>query len=276
MISDLSRGDDVAQDRVLSCVNLGLRLSGNQVLAGLYLSVSAGEWIGLLGPNGAGKSSALRALSGSLRESRRVAMQGMVVISGLDTRTLSNRAKGRLVAVVPQSPVFPTGVSVSDYVLLGRTPHLALMARPGATDRDIVEELLIQLDLTAFRHRAVTDLSGGERQRAVIARSLAQQAPVLVLDEPTSALDVGHQQQVLELVDALRIKHGLVVISAMHDLSLAGQYAHRLVLLADGLVSTQGSPQQVLDPVELRVLYDARLHAVELPGGHVAVLPVRG
>ena len=260
---------------VLNCEGLGLRLGGTSVLTALDLEAKSGEWIVLLGPNGAGKSSALRALSGSLRASRRVVVEGSVTIDGVPIDKLSKRAIGRLIAVVPQSPVFPVGVSTYHYVMLGRTPHLGMFASPGRHDQEVVEELFVRLDLCAFRDRSVVSLSGGERQRAVIARALAQEAPVLVLDEPTSALDVGHQQQVLELVDRLREEHGLVVISSMHDLSLAGQYAHQIVLLDAGSVLIHGSPRRVLDPDALRKLYNAHLHAVDLPSGHIAVLPVR-
>jgi iron complex transport system ATP-binding protein len=270
-----STGSTGTRAPVLSCVDVGLRLAGTTVLGGLTLDAAAGEWIVLLGPNGAGKSSALRVLSGSLRSSRRVVVDGRVSIHGVSLGELSQRDVGRTVAVVPQSPIFPIGMSTYEYVLLGRTPHLGPFANPGPEDREIVEELMKRLDLDAFQHRTLTSLSGGERQRAVIARALAQHAPVLVLDEPTSALDVGHQQQVLELVDTLREEHGLVVISAMHDLSLAGQYAHKLVLLNAGSVLTHGSPRSVLETESLRKIYDAHLHSVDLPSGHVAVLPMR-
>ena len=268
-------GQAAAGGVVLRCRSLGLRLGNSTVLSDLTLDVRAGEWIVLLGPNGAGKSSALRVMSGSLRPSRRVIVSGEVSVHGHSIGGLSRRALGQLIAVVPQSPIFPLGVSTADYVMLGRTPHLGFLAGPGRQDRQVVEELMDRLDLGRFSQRQVLHLSGGERQRAVIARALAQKAPVLVLDEPTSALDVGHLQQVLELVDSLRIEHGLVVVSAMHDLSLAGQYAHRLVLLNEGGVVTQGNPRVVLDPEALRDLYGARLYGVDLPSGHVAVLPVR-
>ena len=260
---------------VLSCVGLALRLHGSQLLHGLSLHAAAGEWLALLGPNGAGKTTALRVIAGSLRSNRKVVVEGTVAVRGMSVFAMSKRELGRTIAVVPQSPVFPVGMTTCDYILLGRTPHLGLLAGPGSVDRLIVADLLKRLDLEPFADRAITSLSGGEKQRAVIARALAQEAPVLVLDEPTSALDVGHQQQVLELVDQLRVERGIVVVSAMHDLSLAGQYAHTLVLLDQGGVVLQGKPRDVLDPGPLGRLYDANLEALQLPSGHTAVLPVR-
>ncbi len=138
--------------------------------------------------------------------------------------------------MVPQIAVIPQGMRVLDYVLLGRTPYLAPWGAEGPEDVTLVERILGDLDLDGFGAREVAALSGGERQRVVLARALAQQARVLLLDEPTTALDIGHQQQVLELVDRLRQERGIAVVGAMHDLTLAGQFADRLMLLVDGAV----------------------------------------
>lgn len=261
---------------MFSCQGLTVRLGASTVLQSLDLRAKAGEWIGLLGPNGAGKSSALRALSGVLRtQGSAVEVSGSVEVAGHKLAELDRKAIGRLIAVVPQAPIIPVGMSVFEYALLGRTPHLGWFGRPGRADRVLVAELLERLDLARFSDRLLTSLSGGERQRAVIARALAQQAPVLLLDEPTSALDVGHQQQVLELVDELRVQHGLVVISAMHDLTLAGQYAHHLVLLVEGVGVGCGSPAEVLVAEVLERHYNARLRSVHSADGRIAVVPTR-
>jgi iron complex transport system ATP-binding protein len=261
---------------MFSCQGLTVRLGASTVLQSLDLRAKAGEWIGLLGPNGAGKSSALRALSGVLRtQGSSVEVSGIVEVGGQNLAKLDRKAVGRLIAVVPQSPVIPVGMGVFDYALLGRTPHLGWYGRPGRADKALVEALLERLDLARFSNRLLTSLSGGERQRAVIARALAQQAPVLLLDEPTSALDVGHQQQVLELVDELRMQHGLVVLSAMHDLTLAGQYAHHLVLLVEGVGVGCGSPAEVLVAELLERHYNARLRSVHSADGRIVVVPTR-
>lgn len=259
---------------VVRCRGLSVRYGDNPVLRPLDFDAEVGEWIGLLGPNGAGKSSALRAFLGVLR-GRSVAIEGDIEVGGVSLHRVRPRDIGRLVAFVPQLPVIPDGIAVEDYALLGRTPHLGWFGAPGASDRAIVAELLERLDLTEFRRRDLASLSGGERQRALIARALAQQAPVLLLDEPTSALDVGHQQQVLDLLDDLRRERGLVVIAAMHDLSLAGQYAHRLILLVNGVAVSSGAPGSVLTEAGIASAYGARVRTVHLADGQVAVLPVR-
>ena len=180
--------------------------------------VESGEWLGVIGPNGAGKSSLLRALAGL------VPHDGSILVDGHDLAAMSNKDRAKLVAYVPQEPLIPDDMSVFDYVLLGRTPYVSYFGVESRHDRDIVAEAIERLELGAFVERMLGELSGGERQRVVLARALAQQAPVLLLDEPTSALDIGHQQQALELVARLRHDDGLTVIAAMHDLTLAGTY----------------------------------------------------
>jgi iron complex transport system ATP-binding protein len=138
----------------------------------------------------------------------------------------------------------------------------------------IVESVLAQLGLSRFAARALETLSGGERQRVFLARALAQQAPLLLLDEPTSALDIGHQQEVLELVDALRKSHELTVIATMHDLSIAGEYAERLVLLAEGEIVISGSPSLVLTEELLERHYRARVRVIQGDFGPI-IVPVR-
>jgi cobalamin transport system ATP-binding protein len=166
-------------------------------------------------------------------------------------------------------------MTVTDYVLLGRTPYIPYLGSESRRDLAIVADVLDHLDLGAFAGRALDSLSGGERQRAVLARALAQQAPVLLLDEPTTGLDVGHQQQVLELVDSLRRDLELTVVSAMHDLTLAGQFADHLVLLDGGRVAADGPARTVLTERVISQHYHASVRVLEDPAGGIVVIPVR-
>jgi iron complex transport system ATP-binding protein len=179
----------------------------------------------------------------------------------------------RLVAFVPQKPETPPALTVAEYVLLGRTPHIRYLGGEGRRDRDAATRALRRLELEAFAERPLGSLSGGELQRTVLARALAQEAPVLLLDEPTTALDLGRQQLVLELVDALR-GDGLTVVTTMHDLTLAGQYAQRLVLLDEGSVVAEGTAAEVLSAPNVAAHYGANVRIVE-DGAGVFVLPVR-
>ncbi|MGW4296396.1 ABC transporter ATP-binding protein [Micromonospora chersina] len=247
---------------------LRVELGGTPILAGVDLAVAVGEWVTVIGPNGAGKSTLLRAVGGLLPA------PGAVSLFGTPINSLRRRDRARVVATVAQSPVVPAGMSVFDYVLLGRTPYIPALGRESAADLAAVHEVLDRLDLGAFGRRELATLSGGERQRVFLARALAQGATLLLLDEPTSALDIGHQQEVLELVDQLRRQHELTVLATMHDLSIAGEYADRLVLLAEGRVAAAGPPQEVLTEPLLARHYRANVRVI--PGDHgPLVVPVR-
>ena len=169
----------------------------------------------------------------------------------------------------------PLGMSVSQYVLLGRSAHFSYLGKESAGDRKLVATTLERLSLTDFAERPLESLSGGERQRAAIARALAQEAPVLLVDEPTSALDVGRQQEVLDLIDAERRDRQLTVISAMHDLTLAGQYAQSLALVVAGRLVHCGTPEAVLTEAAIAGHYRARVRVRPVGETVRAVVPDR-
>jgi iron complex transport system ATP-binding protein len=244
-------------------------LGGREVVRQVSATVEAGEWVALLGPNGAGKTSLLRAIAGLLP------YQGAVTLAGKPAAALGRRERARLLALVPQEPETPPWLTVAEYVLLGRTPHLGPLARESADDRDAAARALARLDLEAFADRTLATLSGGERQRAVVARALAQEAPIVLLDEPTAALDIGHQQQALELLDSLRADRQLTLVAAMHDLTLAAQYAGRMILLDEGRVVADGPPGAVLTEETIALHYDAAIRVLEVDG-RLAVVPARG
>jgi iron complex transport system ATP-binding protein len=232
-------------------------------------SVAPGEWLCLIGPNGAGKSSVLRAAAGL------VAHTGVIQVDGAPLAARSARRRAELVAYVPQSPLLPDDMTGQEYVLLGRSPYIGYFGIESSHDRQMVANVLERLDLADLSRRLLGTMSGGERQRLVIARALAQEAPILLLDEPTSALDIGHQQQALELVDRLRRQHGLTVVSAMHDLTLAGLYADRLTLLHQGHVVSTGSAAHVLRPETLSEFYGVSVAVHHQDDGTVVVVPRR-
>jgi iron complex transport system ATP-binding protein len=232
-------------------------------------SVEKGEWVSVLGPNGAGKTTLLRALAGLARYS------GRILLGGRQPNGISRREAGRIVALVPQHPLVPTEMTVAEYVLLGRTPHLPYLAQEGARDEAVACDALARLELVGFARRRLGSLSGGELQRALIARALAQQAPVLLLDEPTASLDLGHQQDVLELVDRLRRESALTVVATMHDLTLAAQYGDRTILLDRGRVVGEGRPAEVLDEQTVLSLYGTFVKLVVDDGELIGIVPLR-
>ncbi|WP_433237471.1 ABC transporter ATP-binding protein [Actinomadura nitritigenes] len=240
---------------------LEVSLGGRPVLKDVSLEVAAGSWTAVIGPNGAGKSTLLRAVLGLLPSA------GEIAVAGADLAALKPRQRARLVAYAPQSPNLPVGMTVFDYTLLGRSPYIPHLGRESARDRAIAREVLDRLDLAGLADRPLDHLSGGERQRVVLARALAQQTSVLLLDEPTTALDIGHQQQVMELIDQLRLSDGLTVVTTIHDLTLAGQYADGLVLLSGGRVAAAGTPGEVLTRAAIQEHFDARVHVLPGPDG---------
>jgi iron complex transport system ATP-binding protein len=252
----------------LKLSEVSVDLEGHEIVRGVSLAVASGEWVTVIGPNGAGKSTLLRAIGGLTH------WRGAIELSGRPAARLGRRERARLVAMVPQDPVVPPGMIVVDYVLLGRTPYMSPLGRESAADLAAVDAVLDRLDLDGFAGRRMESLSGGERQRVFLARALAQGAGLLLLDEPTTALDIGHQQEVLDLVDELRRDHGLTVLATMHDLSIAGEYADRMVLLAGGRVVAAGAPREVLTEALLAEHYRARVRVVDGDHGPL-VVPVR-
>ena len=226
----------------LAWSDVSVHLGGVDVVDHVDLAVAPGSWLSLVGPNGAGKTTLLRCLTGA------VAHAGVVTVRGRDGSTLGPRQRAHELAVVPQHPVIPPGVGVFDYVLLGRVAHQGLRCSPSTRDRRRTLAVLQRLELEPLVHRRVDTLSGGERQRVVLARALVQDAPLLVLDEPTAALDVGHQLEVLELIADIRTERELTVVTTVHDLTVAGQFADRIAVLAAGRLVADGTPAEVLTP----------------------------
>jgi len=255
---------------VISARSVSVELGGARVVDGVTLELARGEWVTLIGPNGAGKSTLLRAIAGL------VSFDGAIELDGAPIGSLARREIGRRLAFVPQSPLLPPELTVREYVLLGRTPHIGTFAAESIRDLEAADQALELLELAGFAKRALRTLSGGEQQRAVLARALAQEAPLLLLDEPTTALDIGRQQQALELVADLRTRIGLTVLSAMHELTLATQYADRLVLLSAGELVAAGPPREILTEELIATHYRAAVRVFHDESGPVAVAPRRG
>ena len=245
-----------------------VELGGKPVVDRVDAVVEDGEWLALIGPNGAGKTTLLRAIA------RLVPFTGEIALAGRSVDELPRAELARLVAVVPQEPSTPPWMTVAEYALLGRTPHLGPLAKEGARDRAAAARSLARLDLLPFADRRLGTLSGGEKQRVVVARAIAQEARIVLLDEPTAALDIGHQQQALELLDGLREESGLTLVAAMHDLTLAAQYADRMLMLDAGCIVADGPPADVLTEALIATHYAAAVDVVAI-GDRIAIVPRR-
>lgn len=252
----------------LEVSSLGVRLGGQEILRDVAFGVQAGTWVCAIGPNGAGKTTLIHAVAGL------VPFDGRVDLWGRELGTYPRRERARLVALVPQKPVIPEGITVAEYVLLGRTPHLGILRTERKPDVLAAAAAIEQLDLGWASERRMDSLSGGELQRAVLARALAQEAPLLLLDEPTTGLDLGHQIRVLELVDELRRAHGLTVLSTMHDLTLAGRFADSFALLSQGRLVSTGSRTDVLNEAVIAEHFGASVRVIGDAEIGWAVVPI--
>jgi len=249
--------------------DLVVRAGAKALVSEVSLDVEAGTWCTVVGPNGAGKTTLVETIAGL----RRIT-SGAVCISGRSIGQMNERQRARLVSLVPQHPEVPVGMSVQEYVALGRTPYHGLIRAPGEQDRAVVDSVLARLALVEFADRDVVTLSGGERQRMVLARSLVQSTPVIVLDEPITGLDLRHQMSLLELLKSQVHECGLTIVATMHDLTLAGQFADRLVLLDHGEIVLDGAAGDVVRSPELAQCYGMKLRVIDVDGADV-VVPVR-
>lgn len=247
---------------MISWRDVAVTFGDTTVVGPLSITVEDGEWVGLIGPNGSGKSTLLKTAVGI------VSHDGVIDLGGRE------RKPGIDIAWMPQRPFLPDEMSVANYVLLGRTPHLGYLSAESSHDFVSAERAISRLALTDLADRALATLSGGEAQRAVLARALAQESPVLMLDEPTSSLDIGHAMEVLEIIDELRKQEGLTVITAIHDLTLAGRFADRLVLLGAGRVVADGPAGEVLTEKVLIPNYGPGIRVVN-NGDGPTVIPTR-
>ncbi|AXF64966.1 MULTISPECIES: ABC transporter ATP-binding protein [unclassified Leclercia] len=223
----------------LSLSGLQVTFQSRNVLNNINLQLEAGEIVGLLGPNGSGKSTLLRCLAGLLPRHAH-----HIQLNGTPLNKISVRDRAKQLAFVPQHAGVDGDLCVEQIVRLGRTPHRRGLFGWSEKDDQAVEHAIRLMKLAGLRHRLWRQLSGGERQRCQIARALAQQPRLLILDEPTNHLDIEYQLELMTLITQLPI----TVVVALHDLNLAANYCHRLVLLKSGRVMTSGPPDAVLTP----------------------------
>lgn len=239
---------------MIAASGIELRLGAVDVLSGVDLSSRPGQVVGLIGPNGSGKSTLLRCLYGILRADR-----GAVLVDDTTIESLSRRTIARSISLVEQcAPVDGIGISVGEFVLLGRHVHRGDHQGFTADDHRIALDALDRVGVSEFAHRGLHEISGGERQRVVIARCLAQRSPMMLLDEPTNHLDIRFQHEILDLVRSL----GLTTIVVLHDLNLANRYCDHLVLLDRGRVVRAGGPDEVLQPGVLEPVYGIEVRRV--------------
>lgn len=240
----------------------GLRASygERQVLRGVDLDVPAGGFLAVLGPNGAGKSTLLKAIAGSLKP-----VGGDAAAFGAPLSGMSARERAKLIALTPQDPELPAGMSAVEVALMGRNPHLGLLSWETRDDLEIALQSMRLAQCEDLADRNVDALSGGERQRVAIAMALAQRTPIILLDEPTANLDLAYQPAMMSLMRRQAREEGKTIIAAMHDLTLAAQFCDTAAMLSDGEILALGDPSEVLTPENIRKAYGAEVSILRHP-----------
>ena len=235
---------------LLEADGVTVQAHGRAILRDVTMRVHAGERLALIGPNGAGKSTLMRALAGTLKPAA-----GHVTLGGTPITSLERSAVARRLAVVPQQTALPFAMRVEEVVALGRLPHESALRGSTPADRAAVAAAIDRVGVGHLVGRDARELSLGERQLVLLALSVAQAAPVLLLDEPTVHLDLRHQVEAMELLRDLNERDGATMIAVLHDLGLAAHFFPRLVLVAGGRVVADGAPAEVLTDARIREVF---------------------
>jgi len=238
-------------DPILTLQNAGYKYGASWAARGIDLEVRPGEILGILGPNGSGKSTLLKIMDGIL-----IPQEGEIFLRGLPLSGMKRSGIAREIAMVAQESHFRFSFSVLEVVLMGRFPRLKGLQFEGERDREVALQALRATDTLDLAERSIHELSGGEKQRVIIARALAQEPRIILLDEPTSFLDLKYKREIFQLISSLSRGRGLSVVLVSHDIDLAAQYCHRLVMLKQGTVYETGEPEQVLTTSNVEIVYE--------------------
>ncbi len=241
--------------------DLTVRIGATEILKDLNLTIAANNWTCFVGPNGAGKTTLLKSILGSQSYAGSLKDDGVEVFNNHD----------RNVAFVPQHPQIPVGMSVTEYVMLGRAKRDG-WGTESKESRALVVDTLKLTGLYGMQNQFITRLSGGEMQRALIARALVQQPELILLDEPTSALDLHHQIAVLNKIEILKERE-VTIISTMHDITLAAMYADQIVVMKEGRILLSGSSDVVVHSDQLKEAFENRINVFTLDSGRSVILP---
>lgn len=251
---------------MLSATHISFSYGQASVLRDVSLSLAAGELVALFGPNGSGKSTLIRVLLGQLAPAGEVRWEDRPVAQW------RRRELARVVAYLPQSPTFEAGQTVGEVLSTGRLPYWGAFGIESPRDWQIVESVARQLELADLLHRRMDEISGGQRQRVFLGRCLAQEPRALLLDEPSTFLDLRHQLDLHQLLQKLAAERKIGVLMASHDLNLTSMHADRAIILHDGQIAAQGTPEEVLQPDLLHRVYGVQMRRLD-DRGRVHLVP---
>jgi iron complex transport system ATP-binding protein len=242
--------------------NLSFAYRNNPVLNNLSFSVSEGEFFIIIGPNGSGKTTLMKLISGILKTKI-----GKLKVFNQPLKEYKRKDLAKTIALVPQmaAPDFP--FTVTELVLMGRSPHLNVLGLEQEKDLEIAQNAMAFTEVEHLAHRKIDQLSGGECQRVFIARAICQEPKIILLDEPTASLDLAHQVKVMDLMEKLKNEMGFTIIMVSHDVNLAAMYSDRILMLKAGEIVNIGKPDEILTLQILKETYGCRLLVDESPVG---------
>lgn len=247
--------DNLFAQSPLESVALSLGYEKKTIIKSLDLAIQSNQITVLVGGNGCGKSTLLKSFARLLKPST-----GQILLNGADIHSLSGKDVARKLAILPQGPVAPEGLTVELLVRQGRYPHQNWLQSWTEDDERLVRKALHDTNMTEFADRSIDALSGGQRQRAWIAMALAQNTDILLLDEPTTYLDLTHQIEILDLLFELNATQNTTILMVLHDLNLAARYAHNMIAIKDGTVFCQGAPETILDHDMVKAVFYMECH----------------
>lgn len=227
--------------------DIKFKIGKKDILNGINIDVKNKEFIGIIGPNGSGKSTLLKCIYRTLKPT-----SGIIKLDDKNLNNFTTKESARKMAVVSQHNYYDFDFSVSEIVLMGRSPHKKMMERDSLNDYEIMKECLKKVDMLHCKDRNFNTLSGGEQQRIILARALAQETDCLILDEPTNHLDIKYQLQLMNIVKNLDIE----VIAAIHDLNIASMYCDKIYVLKDGCIVAYGKPKDILTKELIKDVYE--------------------
>lgn len=245
---------------LLETNSLTLSYGDTVIIDDLYMKIPKGEITVFIGSNGCGKSTLLRSLARLLKP-----QSGSILIEAQKISELSTKEIAKQLAILPQGPVAPEGLTVLQLVKQGRYPYQKWYRQWSEEDEQIVHNALEATGMSALSDRLVDSLSGGQRQRAWVAMTLAQNTNIILLDEPTTYLDMTHQIEVLDLLFELNEKENRTIVMVLHDLNLACRYANNLIAIKDRSVYVQGKPEEVITAKMVKDVFNLECEVTEDP-----------
>ena len=245
---------------IIKTENLSIAYGDFEIVKDLNLYIPKGKITTIIGSNGCGKSTILKTIARILQPKR-----GAIYINGTNIQGLSSKSIAKEMAVLPQSPQAPNGLTVGELVSYGRFPHQSGFGKLMKEDKEKIDWALKIIGMEQFKHRPIESLSGGQRQRVWIAMALAQDTEILLLDEPTTYLDLAHQLEILQLLEHLNKKQGRTIVMVIHELNTAARFADYMVGIKDGSIVCQGSPKEIMTKENLKRIFNIEAVVVNEP-----------